>query len=247
MSSQKLRAFEFQKLPSVITPTIVSYLGKSEICGFSLTNKSNAILAMGRKREVQMAGPMKRRKKTMEAFGEKYGHPLLGRAIYTLITSESEDLKWYEKVLLDIKQILETRSVEEPMFGFTNRRLNYMNGLKPFEMVLYWAFVNRNMKPSTYTDDMVEQASILLVENGAGNIHDAINYSCVGRVRELIAEGADLNSPSWETVPWQEIPESSWLPLEHALDFEDREIIQIFAEEARSSLDLELELEALVS
>jgi hypothetical protein len=45
MSSQKLRAFEFQKLPSVITPTIVSYLGQSEICGFSLTNKSNAILA----------------------------------------------------------------------------------------------------------------------------------------------------------------------------------------------------------
>ena len=185
-----------------------------------------------------MAGPMKRRKKTMEAFGEKYGHPLLGRAIYTLITSESEDLKWYEKVLLDIKQILETRSVEEPMFGFTNRRLNFMNGLKPFEMVLYWAFVNRNMKPSTYTDDMVEQASILLVENGAGNIHDAINYSCVGRVRELIAEGADLNSPSWETLPWQNHG-LSWLPLEHALDLGDREITEILAHEARSRGDPE--------
>ena len=86
---------------------------------------------------------------------------------------------------------------------------------------------------------MVEQASILLVENGAGNIHDTINYSCVGRVRELIAEGADLNSPSWETVPWQEIPESSWLPLEHALDLGDREITEILAHEARSRVDPE--------
>ena len=165
----------------------------------------------------------------MTTFGEKYGYPILGRACYKLISSRSEDLKWYNGVLSDIKQILETTPLDERMYGFSHPTLLYLNGRNAFEMVIYWNFVNRNAKPSIYTDDMMEKVLLLLVENGAGNIHDAINAGCANRVRELIAEGLDLNWPSWETIPWQRGLKSSWLPLEHAIDIADSEIIALLA------------------
>lgn len=164
MPSQNLRAFEFQKIPSALAPVIVSYLARKDVCSFSLTNKSNAILSMGQKRDLQMVQQRKRMKKAKNAFAEKYGYPVLGRACYTLVSSTSENEAWYEGVLSDIKGVLESTPVDQRMYGFIEPKLVYLNGLTPFEMVLHWAFVNRNAKPSTYTDEMVERVLSLLVE-----------------------------------------------------------------------------------
>ena len=115
--------FVFQKLPSSVVPTVVSFVQDNcTLWSLGLTNKSNFVLTSLRRQQFYQRFCFKEAKSILKRLRQRYGKDPLKNACVAALSSSRPDR------LTDVDKILELLDVNDK----TNRH-------SPFENVLLWA------------------------------------------------------------------------------------------------------------